>query len=135
MHPRYYYVHKSQSHQYDTNDTSYTTRNAEVDCLLNILYGNVFLNESYKFLHMQYNTIPTQNKKTFHFISGRYNDYPKIVDITVNVAASTTAVVVTSFNTKVTVYWFVFESKEQVILDTSSCTNPEFANAELIACC
>lgn len=67
--------------------------------------------------------------------SGRYNVYPKIVDITVNVAASTTAVVVTSFNTNVTVYWFVFESKEQVIFDTSLCSNPEFASTALIACC
>ena len=51
---------------------------------------------------MQYNTIRTQNKKTFQ--NGRYNDYPKIVDNTVNVVASTVAVVVTSFNTNVTVY-------------------------------
>lgn len=34
-----------------------------------------------------------------------------------------------------TVYWFVFESKEQVIFVTSSCSKPELANAELIACC
>ena len=34
-----------------------------------------------------------------------------------------------------TVYWFVFESKEQVIFVTSLCSKPELAKAELIACC